>query len=341
MTTPRTKGRERLTLALGLAFSTLALYLFLRRVDPPELWASMRSANLWILLLCPVFRGAVLALNAIRTGVLLRPVRRYTFPETFVPWLTGFVTDNLFPFRLGELVRIDLLARAGDVSRGSTVAVVALDRLVDLASFLLLLLVAAPLLALDIGHDRRLVLAMVVAFGGLLFTSWLAMNPTRLTSVVLVLTRPLGERSRHWISDKAQRFTDGLGALRSRRLVLSVVALTLLARLLGLATIQCWLTAFGLELPFYAPLVVLLFLTVGIMIPSSPGFVGTFHVATAYALELMGVAPSAAASVAIAGHFLATVPWTAIGLGVCFRSVRRLWRENRNPVGPSEPVFGA
>ena len=144
-----------------------------------------------------------------------------------------------------------------------------------------------------------------------------------------------------WLFEKAQRFVDGFSALRSSRAVLEAVALTFLTRLVGMLTIQCWIWAFGLDLPLYAPLIVTVFLSVGTMIPSSPGFIGTFHVSVAYAFELMGVEPAMAASIAVAGHFMATVPWTIIGLFVSLPAIRSVWRRGQGTTQPAQSAIGA
>ncbi len=336
MSWARRLPKQRVIMLLGIALSGIALYYFLRRVDGQRLLSALGSANFWILSICVLTKGVVLSLNAARTRILLLPLRRYRFSECFLAWLSGYVTDNLLPFRLGELVRVDLLARAGRISRSSTIAVVGLDRLTDLMSLLILVLVAAPLLAIDVGNADRLILLFGILFSSLIAALWLATHPSAISRVVAVFVRPLSERAQEWLVDKAQRFSDGLGALRSRAMALTVLGITLFARLVGMLTIQCWLWAFDLSLPLYAPLVILLFISVGTMIPSSPGFIGTFHVACAYALELMGATPELAASIAIAGHFMATVPWTAGGLLLSFPGIRRVWRQQRESIRPTE-----
>ncbi|MGB8329594.1 MAG: lysylphosphatidylglycerol synthase domain-containing protein, partial [Polyangiales bacterium] len=107
--------KKQILMVAGFVCSGLALYYFLRRVDGDQLRSALVSANLWVLSIGMLTKLAVLSLNAVRTQILLLPLRRYTFSECFFPWLSGFVMDNLFPFRLGELVRIDLLARAGRI----------------------------------------------------------------------------------------------------------------------------------------------------------------------------------------------------------------------------------
>lgn len=334
-------GKERVVMSIGFALSAALVYLFLRRVDLTRLGSTLVSVNLWILSLSVLTKGAVFSFGALRSKVLLKPLRRYRFAECLAPLLGGYVTNNVFPFRLGELVRIDMLARAGGLSRGSTVAVVALERLLDLASFLILLAVAVPVLAIDLSGDLRLAWYLAAILGTVLGLLWLVSDPSRFPQVVVFFSRPFSRRMQAWLFEKAQRFIDGFSALRSSRAMLEALVLTFLIRVTGMLTIQCWLWAFGLDLPLYSPLIVMVFISVGTMIPSSPGFIGTFHVACAYALELMGVEPAMAASVAVAGHFMATVPWTIMGLFVSLPAIRMMWRRSRQPSQPVEGVLGA
>jgi len=325
----------------GFALSALLVFYFLRRIDLRQLGPTLASVNLWVLSCCVLTKAAVFSLGALRSKVLLRPIRRYRFAECFTALLGGYVTDNILPFRLGELVRIDLLARAGDISRGSTVAVVALERLLDLISFLILCAAVVPILAIDLSGDSRIAWALGAVVGTLLAVAWLVANPSRFPAIVVFFSRPFSQRAQAWLFQTSQRFVDGFSALRSSRAVAQALVLTFAIRLVGLLTIQCWLWAFGLDLPPYAPLIVMVFLSIGTMVPSSPGFVGTFHVAVAYALELMGVDPSTAASVAIAGHFMATVPWTIIGLFVSLPAIRSVWKRGGEGSQRVEPVIRA
>lgn len=332
--------KERFVMGLGLILSAVLAFYFLRRVDLGQLGATLVSVNLWILSICLVTRGAVFALSALRSMVFLRPLRRYRFSECFTAWLAGDVTNNIFPFRLGELVRIDLLARTGGLSRSSTLAVVALERLLDLVSLLILFAMAVPLLAIDLSGDRRLAWGLGAVVGALLLIAWLITEPSRFPRLVMFVSRPFKPRVQAWLFQNAQRFVNGFSALRSSRAIVEAAAITLLMRLVGMLSIQCWLWAFGIDLPVYAPLIVVVFLSVGTMVPSSPGFIGTYHVACAYALEVMGVEPAIAASVAIAGHFMATVPWTIIGLFVTLPTIRSVWKRGPRPGGAAESIVG-
>ncbi|MGB5811181.1 MAG: lysylphosphatidylglycerol synthase transmembrane domain-containing protein [Polyangiales bacterium] len=333
-------SKERAVMGLGFLLSALLAFYFLRRVDLTELGATLKSANLLILAGCILTKGAVFSLGALRSRVFLRPLRLYSFTECFAPLLAGYVTNNLVPFRLGELVRIDLLARTGDLSRGSTLAVAALERLLDLLSFLVLLVAVVPMLAVDLSGDRRFVWALAAITLAVAISITVVARPRLLPRVAALVAGPLSPRAQAWLFDKAERVVDGFSALRSTRAVFTAVFITFLIRLAGLTTIQCWIWAFDLDLPVYAPVVVMVFLSVGTMVPSSPGFVGTFHVAVAYALELMGIDATLAASVAIAGHFMATIPWTLVGLAVSLPAIRSVWKQRSRQGTPAQGVVG-
>lgn len=218
--------KERVVMSAGLALSALLAFYFLRRVDLSQLGSTLASVNLWILSLCLLTKGAVFSLGALRSKVFLRPLRNYHFAECFTAVLGGYVTDNIFPFRLGELVRIDLLARAGGISRGSTVAVAALERLLDLVSFLILFAIVVPLLAIDVSGDRRLAWGLGAILGTLLAVGWLVANPSTFPRVVVFFSRPFSDRLQAWLFEKAQRFVDGFSALRSSRAVAEALALS-------------------------------------------------------------------------------------------------------------------
>ena len=57
--------------------------------------------------------------------------------------------------------------------------------------------------------------------------------------------------------------------------------------------------------------------TLATLIPSAPGFIGTFHAAAIAAVEVFGARPDDAAAFAIISHGIMWLPLTIIGLA-CF-----------------------
>jgi hypothetical protein len=85
--------------------------------------------------------------------------------------------------------------------------------------------------------------------------------------------------------------------------------------------------AFKLQLPLTVGFLLLVFQAFAVMIPSSPGFVGTYHAASVMCLSLWGIAGEAALGVALvmhAGGFFMTIGFGAGSLWAIGVSLRDL-----------------
>jgi glycosyltransferase 2 family protein len=74
----------------------------------------------------------------------------------------------------------------------------------------------------------------------------------------------------------------------------------------------------GLSLPFMAPFLILLLLCFSVVLPSAPGYIGTFHLACQYGLVLFGFSRTNALSMAIILHAAGVIPTVLLGLLVFY-----------------------
>jgi len=81
---------------------------------------------------------------------------------------------------------------------------------------------------------------------------------------------------------------------------------------------------------------VLVFVGLGVSIPSAPGYVGVFHAAAALAVGLYGVAPSAAIGYALVFHASQIVPVTLLGWLYLLREHMSLGEATHARVPPAE-----
>ena len=72
--------------------------------------------------------------------------------------------------------------------------------------------------------------------------------------------------------------------------------------------------AFSIPLDFFSAILIMVVVAVVVMLPSSPGFVGTFHLASSEALLLLGVNANLAKTFAIVHHASCIVPVILLGL---------------------------
>jgi uncharacterized membrane protein YbhN (UPF0104 family) len=69
-----------------------------------------------------------------------------------------------------------------------------------------------------------------------------------------------------------------------------------------------------LDMPLIAPFLVMAMASFGVMIPSAPGFIGTFHLAVQYAYLFYGVGKEEGLSAAILWHASFFFPTLVLGL---------------------------
>jgi glycosyltransferase 2 family protein len=72
--------------------------------------------------------------------------------------------------------------------------------------------------------------------------------------------------------------------------------------------------AYSLDLPAYAAFLVLALVTLALVLPSAPGYVGTFQAGTVAALALFAVPEATALSLSLVYHAINYVPITVAGL---------------------------
>lgn len=300
--------RRWLAGGLGLGVSLLCLALTFRRVELGEVFEVVRDVRWWALPAALSLKLAGLAFLGLRTQVLFRPLRALSFSRTFRAVMVGFVGNNVLPARVGELLRVGYLAHHARVPASACLAVVVVERLVDLT------VLFALFVALAFGAARALPWrAATWGFGALVAVLLLALcvfarGPERWISLTGRFSDPLARL--------LGRFASGLAGLAESGGTARAIAYSLAYWATALGSIEIWLWAFGFDLPWFAPGVVLVFLSFGAALPAAPGFVGTFHYFATAALLLLGVERASAAAFALVLHAVAIVPMTIFGLGL-------------------------
>ncbi|KMY68323.1 hypothetical protein AAU61_01085 [Desulfocarbo indianensis] len=112
--------------------------------------------------------------------------------------------------------------------------------------------------------------------------------------------------------------------------------------ILAVQAIQVWLAmlAFNIDLEtslgIEVVICVILFTTIGAAVPSSPGYIGTFHLSVTMALSLFKVPEASALSFAIVLHIISVVCIISTGLiGMFyFKSTEEVYKAfSKNDVG--------
>ncbi|MFO0757156.1 MAG: lysylphosphatidylglycerol synthase transmembrane domain-containing protein [Byssovorax sp.] len=218
----------------------------------------------------------------------LPPLRVYHY------LVTAYGASMVLPGPVGEALRIYLLRRRHGISIGLGTAVAVLEKLFD---GLGLILILAPLpFLLTLPRPAALTL-------GALCLAGLAV----VLLVVLVARRAPADVFAGRLARLAH-LAPGLESFRRPAIFLRASALSLGAHLLDAVTILLLMRAVGLDLPWISASLVILALRLAMIVPLTPGHVGTLEASITAALALLGTRPEQAVAFALVYHALQLFP---------------------------------
>jgi hypothetical protein len=299
-------------LGLGLLLSAVFLYATLATVPFAKVVDALAGARpQWIAAALGCIALAYL-LKIYRWTIMLRSLGADVgISDTAAPFVGGVAFNNVLPLRAGDVIRVVAFQRFTGVPASGQLGSLLLERLLDLfvlMAFLFATVSFWQITALDetLLAGARLA-ALAVAAAILLFVA----SPGLIRLVVrwaedrLPKLRPAGEA--------LLRLSDAVATLSRPLFLARAVALSVLAWLAeGGAFLMVGL-ALGVAPTVPAALLAVSIGTLSTIIPSSPGYVGTFHFFTAKAVSAFGAGAVGAAAYAILIHALLWLSTTACG----------------------------
>jgi len=234
------------------------------------------------------------------------------------------MANNIFPLRMGEVIRSWYLSRDGGGSRAAIFGTVILERVIDMVT--VIGLAFGMLALLGAGHDgliaRGAYLLVPLAIAPALVLLALELRPNAMIGFALKVARPFSARLAEFLDYSLRRFSEGLGVLRSGHHLLRVVGYTLLIWLVA-STIPL-LAAFaavGVDLGSPLDTLAAAWITqaaigMAVALPSAPGFFGPYHYACKVALERFGIPPETAIALGTLIHAVFWLSLTGLGLAV-------------------------
>lgn len=304
---------------IGVLVSAAFLFVLLRSIDLDALLRALLEADFSVLIPALALFFCGVWLRSLRWGYLLQPVQRVPAGSLFRTMVIGFTVNNLMPVRLGEVARALLLARWHGTPISATLGTIFVERFFDGLALCAFLVAGLWLLPDTAGHASWLVtiaqlsgVVFIVAVAG----AWvMAMWPERFLRLASIVIRLAPARLQQRIRDVLLGFISGLRSLRHSHLVLRVLGLSVAAWALEASMYYVIMLGFHLQVPPVAALLGAATANLGTMIPSSPGYLGTFDLPLQAVLTgVFGVAPAQATSYTLAVHAALIIPVVLLGL---------------------------
>lgn len=314
----------RLKAVVGLGVTVGLLWWVLRDVSFAEVVAEVREADPWFMAAAVVAATFNFVLRALRWRVLLEPAHAgSTLDQRFGATAAGIAANNLFPARVGELVRAFVLSRVAAFPLGACVGSLVIERVLDGLVLVSLLLMPLLLPSFPAGDPetaafvRRAAILGSVIFAGGFLGMWLAARrpEAAVRAWEATLGRLVPERFGPRVSHLVRTFVEGLGAVRRLGVMFRAVGWTYLVWLTVGASIWFGMLAFDITEPGFAgSLFVHSVMAFAVAVPSTPGYVGVFEWGARVGLAPWDIPPETIVSFATSYHILTFIPITLIGL---------------------------
>ncbi|MFT4613994.1 MAG: hypothetical protein ACI9NT_001136 [Bacteroidia bacterium] len=300
----------------GIGIGVLFLYLTIRNVDLGEAMATIAAVDpIWVLPVAIVYL-LNLALRCRRWQLLFpdndRPSLRYATDA----YMIGRLANNFMPGKLGEIIRAAVLGRfLPEVGITGALATVVVEKILD-ALIIIALLGLALLVAPVPEWVGRTGLVMIIVFpSALVALVFLDRAQHRFkTGKEPAKGALLRSRLAHSVRGALHRFSTGLYAIRTAQHFTMVSAMTLSIWVLEAIVLYICFQAFELSAPPAAALVTLVFLCAGSMLPSAPGFIGSYQLFIVSALQLYNIPETSAFAMAVFINVFIIVLTTALGM---------------------------
>ncbi len=301
---------------LGVAISAASLIFLASTVDFVELGATLASANLALVAATAATLPATMWMKAYRWRMFFPRPDALSMRGLLSALYLGYMTNTVVPLRAGEIVRAFLVGQTERVSTSTALATVLIEKVFDLGTIALLLVILGLVMELP-DWARAAAVASAVGLGvvavGLVVTLLARGWTLRVATSLEVRAPPL---KRIGVAALLESFLDGLRFARDPRLMTSVLIWSVAMWLGSGVTVWLGLAAVGVVTPPSVALFVLAVTNLGMAVPSAPGYVGVFHSAVVVSLAPFGVDATAATAAAIVLH--ATIFGVFIAGGLYF-----------------------
>jgi len=319
LTSPAPRRRAPVwQILFGITVSAALLYFSLRGIRFAEVLRHVRTARLAPMFLAVVLATLTFVLRIFRWQLLLRgdDGRRLPARPLWHAIAMGFMSNNVLPLRMGEVVRVVAAHRLTGTRFTAVLVSIAVERLFDAITVVGLLAVGLFTATLpETGLSTKM--ANIVTYGGLaalaglILATLVVLFPLAAERAVRALVPAPGLATR--IVGLIEGVRQGLSVLGSPLRVAGAILWSLAVWGISALSFYVMFQAFGIGVDFPGALLMQGLIMFGIALPSTPGYVGAFEAPIIIVLGLYGADPNLAAAYALTYHVLTFIPITLLG----------------------------
>jgi hypothetical protein len=306
---------------VGLVISAVFLYFSLRGLQVAQMWEVIKSANYWWLIPAILVYFVAVWARAWRWHYLLRPIKKISTVTMFPIVCIGYMGNNIYPARAGELLRAYVLKKREGVQISASLATIIVERIFDGVVMLGFVFINLPELAKltsasgFVGSIQALAIWGAAIFGVVLVVFLLAAMFPKVTERVTLwlVTHVLPKKWQEKACGIALRFLSGLESLRSPKDALMVFLTSIVIWLFETGKYWLVMHAFPFEVSFFALMLMNGIVNLATTLPSAPGYIGTFDAPGIALLRAYNIPQDIATGYTLVLHAALWFPITILG----------------------------
>lgn len=296
-------------LLVGLCISGIFLYFAVKNVHFNQFTEYVHQLNLFFII--PALLPGLLAylVRAWRWNYFLSSIGRFRISGLLSATMIGFMANNILPARVGELIRALVLSKKESINFVSVLSSLIAERIMD--GFTISIIALFAIFTIPLNEKIKFAgVVFFLIFLILLIVMFIFVNSG---SINKKLPEIFHGRISGTINKYLTRIISGLEGLN--RFKNSGITFISAFVIWFLSSLYFYFMGLAMEipLPFSASFAIFISVALGVIIPSSPGFIGVYHFFCQKAVEMYGIDTSRAFAYAVVTHFVQFIAVTILG----------------------------
>lgn len=302
-------------------FLTVALLVYcFYDFDFHQVVKALSQINYWYIIPLVFLEAMIAYIRSLRLKFLIDPVKKIRQNDLYPIYCIGMMTNLLMPYLTGQVARIYLLSKKGQLKKTFLLTTTVLEVLFDgLAILAITVLISVFFVLPDEFRAWHffamggmvLVISLILIFlsrkkdfGAMLFAR-----------IAGILPAAVGRK----INDITHSFFSALEALKSTKHFFLVLILSVMSWVTQAGIVYLLILAFGFDITLWGAVIITVIVTLMMIIVLSPVNIGTFQAATLAALKPFSVVKAPALAFSFLLHIAVYLPPIILGAFFSFK----------------------
>lgn len=305
---------------IGALIAGASLYMVFKKTDFPLVLQTMRSIDLFWLFCSAIMLILSFLLKSLRWKYLLKYFNDFSLKDVFVSFSIGNMMNMLLPLRSGDLIRAFILSNDKKVSKASIIGTVVYEHILDFLMLFLVLCIATMSYDFLVSEWIKVPIFFLASCGVLFF-------------IFSFIYKEKVQKIKKWKKESNYKMYDyllklfhlfvdkilcNLFLVYPRKELVKIFGYTLIIWLfygIWLYTLfRCFDPGLNYHFSIGEVSTLMLALVLAVMIPSTPSYAGTMHMAILLVLQPTSIPQELIISYAILMHGSGTLIAIVIGL---------------------------